>query len=82
MWTGAENHDPRTIQPEASRYTDWAIAPHKPRVSLISIHVLYISALYFSLNMANNMSKYVGDEMLLIQNLSIEILRTFVGIVL
>ena len=32
--------------------------------------------------MANNMSKYVGDEMLLIQNLSIEILRTFVGIVL
>ena len=33
VWTGAENltatvFDPRTIQPVASRYTDWAIAAH------------------------------------------------------
>ena len=28
FWTGAENLDPRTVQPVASRYTDWAIAAH------------------------------------------------------
>jgi hypothetical protein len=32
VWTGAENlvppgFDPRTVQPVASRYTDWAIRP-------------------------------------------------------
>jgi hypothetical protein len=34
LWTGAENlapppgFDPRTVQPVASRYTDWAIPAH------------------------------------------------------
>ena len=34
FWTGAENldpppgFDPRTVQPVASRYTDWAIPAH------------------------------------------------------
>jgi nicotinamidase-related amidase len=40
VWTGAENlapqpgFDPRTVQPVASRYTDWAIAAY--------IRVLYV----------------------------------------
>jgi len=42
MWTGAENlpppppgFDPQTIQPVASRYTDWAIAAHLDTVNFV-----------------------------------------------
>jgi hypothetical protein len=28
VWTGAENLDPWTVQPAASRYTDYAVPAH------------------------------------------------------
>ena len=45
VWTGAENLDPRTVQPVASRYTGYAIPAHslQPDLMLFSLLLLFLS---------------------------------------
>ena len=52
VWTGAENlappppgFDPRTVQPVASRYTDWAIAAHPECIYLILKEVVNVKTI-------------------------------------
>ena len=51
VWTGVESlappgFDPRTVQPVASRYTDWATRPTNSAISALELHGL--SLLYGS----------------------------------
>ena len=38
VWTGAENLEPRTLQPAASRYTDYAIPAHDKNMTCMKMH--------------------------------------------